>query len=91
IQTVVAARRRLSKASPAQRPVPLTALDSLTARLHWRGHFTQKLESEPELERRAFHPLHEAARPSTTADDPRLLAWAEGRTGIPFVDACMRS
>jgi deoxyribodipyrimidine photo-lyase len=51
----------------------------------------QKLESEPSLERRAFHPVHEAGRTVTAPDDPVLLAWAEGRTGVPFVDACMRS
>jgi len=27
----------------------------------------------------------------TAPDDPLLLAWAEGRTGFPFLDACMRS
>jgi deoxyribodipyrimidine photo-lyase len=66
-------------------------VDSLISRLHWRGHFMQKLESEPELEIRSFHPAHQAARVSTMPDDPLLEAWATGRTGIPFADACMRS
>jgi deoxyribodipyrimidine photo-lyase len=91
LQRVYAARQQLVAMPAPQRPVPVTAVQSLIARLHWRGHFMQKLESEPELERRAFHPLHEAARLSTPLDDPTLLAWATGRTGIPFVDACMRS
>ena len=64
---------------------------SLLSRLHWHCHFIQKLESEPELERRAAHPAAEAYRHRTAPDDPRLLAWAEGRTGLPFLDACMRS
>ena len=64
---------------------------SLLSRLHWHCHFIQKLESEPELERRAAHSAAEAARRSTAPDDPRLLAWAQGRTGLPFLDACMRS
>jgi deoxyribodipyrimidine photo-lyase len=84
--------RRLLSAMPAQvRPIPVTAIDSLVARLHWRGHFMQKLESQPDLERRAFHPIHETARRTTDPADPTLIAWATGQTGIPFVDACMRS
>ncbi len=71
--------------------IPGTAIDSLVSRLHWREHFTQKLESEPALERRAMHPMMQASRHPTAPDDPRLAAWAEGRTGLPFLDACMRS
>jgi deoxyribodipyrimidine photo-lyase len=85
------ARRDLAAMPPDLRPVPVTAIDSLVARLHWRGHFMQKLESEPDLETRSFHPAHQDARRSTSHDDPALIAWAKGRTGIPFVDACMRS
>jgi deoxyribodipyrimidine photo-lyase len=76
---------------PDRRSVPVTAIDSLTSRLHWRSHFMQKLESEPELEIRSFHPLHEAARRATPASDPALSAWRFGQTGFPFLDACMRS
>jgi deoxyribodipyrimidine photo-lyase len=91
LQRLYAARRTLVDAPPGLRAVPVTALDSLIARLHWRGHFMQKLESEPELEIRAFHPVHQGARTPTPSDDARLAAWATGRTGVPFVDACMRS
>jgi deoxyribodipyrimidine photo-lyase len=79
-------------ASPAERrAIPVTAVDSLISRLHWRSHFMQKLESEPNLEIRSFHPLHQQARIPTPPDDPTLEAWATGRTGVPFIDACMRS
>jgi deoxyribodipyrimidine photo-lyase len=91
LQLVYAARRALADTPPALRPVPVTALDSLVSRLHWRGHFMQKLESEPALEYRALHKMHETARHPTPADDAALAAWAAGRTGIPFLDACMRS
>jgi deoxyribodipyrimidine photo-lyase len=91
LQRLYAARRTLLDAPPGLRAVPVTAVDSLIARLHWRGHFMQKLESEPELEVRAFHPVHQGARTPTPSDDARLAAWATGRTGVPFVDACMRS
>ena len=86
-----AERRRLAALPAAERSLPLTALDSLTSRLYWQGHFVQKLESEPELEFRSLHPAAEARRRRTPDDDPHLAAWAAGRTGFPFVDACMRS
>jgi deoxyribodipyrimidine photo-lyase len=91
LQRLVTARDALLETPPAHRPVPVTAVDSLMARLHWRSHFMQKLESEPELEFRSLHALHDQARTPTAPDDPLLRAWATGRTGIPFVDACMRS
>ena len=57
-------------------------------RLHWHCHFIQKLESQPSLEHHELHPLTAGLRSS----NPELLqAWAEGRTGMPFVDACMRA
>lgn len=63
------------------------ALGSFTGRLHWHCHFLQKLESEPAIEHRSFHPAYEGLR-GCAAD--RLTAWSKGRTGWPFVDACMR-
>jgi deoxyribodipyrimidine photo-lyase len=91
LQQIFAARESLVEVPPECRTIPATALDSLISRLHWRGHFMQKLESEPELEVRSFHPVHQAARIATPSDDARLEAWASGQTGIPFIDACMRS
>jgi deoxyribodipyrimidine photo-lyase len=84
--------RALAAAMPWDvRPVPLKAVDALIARLHWHCHFIQKLEAEPQIEHRAQHPAFERARLTTAPDDAVLAAWAEGRTGFPFVDACMRS
>ena len=57
-------------------------------RLHWHCHFIQKLESEPALEFRDAHPAYAGLR---ATDPERLMAWSEGRTGWPFVDACMRA
>ena len=91
LQRLTETRDGLTALPPPHRPIPVTAIDSLISRLHWRGHFMQKLESQPDLQTRAFHPIHESARLQTAGDDPALLAWAEGRTGLPFVDACMRS
>ena len=84
-----AERAALSEIPPGERPVPLTAVDSLISRLHWHCHFIQKLESQPDMEVRSLHAAHEAAR---TPGAPAILeAWAAGRTGFPFLDACMRS
>ncbi len=65
------------------------ALRSFIARLHWHCHFIQKLESEPEIEYRPMARIFAELRPRR-ADSDRLAAWAEGRTGYPYVDACMR-
>ena len=64
------------------------SLQRFDERLHWHCHFIQKLESQPSLEHRELHPLTAELRSS---DPPRLAAWATGQTGLPFVDACMRS
>lgn len=61
------------------------ALKSFIGRLHWHCHFMQKLEAEPEIMAR----LYAGLRP-LPEDDALLTAFAEGRTGFPFVDACMR-
>ena len=91
VQRVERAGAELAAMEARERPIPIGAAQSLRSRLHWHCHFIQKLESEPELERRAAHPAAEAARVATAPDHPLLLAWGEGRTGFPFLDACMRS
>ncbi len=68
----------------------LGALRSFEARLAWRDHFMQKLEDQPGIEIRCLHSAYEDLRPRQP-DAARLAAWQAGETGIPFVDACMRS
>lgn len=65
------------------------ALASFESRLHWHCHFIQKLESEPAIEFEHVHAGYAGIRPDI-ADPVRLAAWRDGRTGWPFVDACMR-
>ena len=60
----------------------------LKSRLTWHCHFIQKLESEPEIEFKEFHPFFSGIR---IKNDFRLERWSEGKTGFPFLDACMRS
>ena len=63
-------------------------VNSFGSRLHWHCHFIQKLEDEPSIEFQDFHPLMRGIR---DLNQDHLQAWVEGRTGVPFVDACMRA
>jgi len=66
------------------------ALDSFSARLHWRCHFMQKLEDAPDIETRCMHRAYEGLREGDH-DPAHLAAWERGETGFPFVDACIRA
>lgn len=67
------------------------SLVALSSRLHWHCHFIQKFESESDME---FRPVNRGYLdlPRVTDDNQtkRLIAWQEGNTGIPMVDACMK-
>ena len=63
------------------------SLRSFKSRLHWRDHFVQRLETEPQME---FVPLNPAYADLPTPGDEHLDAWLAGETGWPLVDACMR-
>lgn len=65
------------------------SLKAFVGRLHWHCHFMQKLESEPEMEFRPVARSYANMRPAASSEFAR--AFAEGRTGFPFVDACIRS
>ncbi len=67
------------------------SISSFIARLHWHCHFIQKLEDQPEVESDNFHPAYNDLRPIGPNHVDRATAWISGRTGFPFVDACMRS
>ncbi|MFM8499028.1 MAG: deoxyribodipyrimidine photo-lyase/cryptochrome family protein [Chakrabartia sp.] len=87
-----AAERRLTAltlSSDKQRAGWAQSMRSFIARLHWHCHFIQKLESEPEIEHQPFARMYVGMRPQP-ADPAKLAAWAEGRTGYPFIDAAMR-
>ncbi len=95
ITAVATHRSRLSQMPAAERPDGfLQSLKSFEGRLHWHCHFIQKLESEPAIEHRNVNRGFDNLRNEgeLAADEQaRLTAWRTGRTGFPFVDACMRS
>ncbi len=62
---------------------------SFRSRLHWHCHFVQKLESQPAIEFAHFHRAYDAL--DRDADPTKLEAFVVGRTGYPFVDACLRA
>ncbi|SDN96980.1 FAD-binding domain-containing protein [Vreelandella arcis] len=66
------------------------SLRAFTSRLYWHCHFIQKLESEPSMEHQTLHPAMRGLR-ERDPDHPNLTAWKRGQTGVPLVDACMRS
>lgn len=72
-----------------QSSLPPRDKQAVLSRLHWHCHFIQKLETEPAIEFRSFHPLYQDLR--TPFENENLhQSWAFGQTGWPFVDACMR-
>ncbi|MEO0511037.1 MAG: deoxyribodipyrimidine photo-lyase [Verrucomicrobiota bacterium] len=70
--------------------IPKVAARAFLSRCHWHCHFMQKLESEPEIEFRAFNRACDDLR-CGELNVERLDAWKSGRTGYPFIDACIRS
>jgi deoxyribodipyrimidine photo-lyase len=86
---LLARQEEVRAMKPAARGSWLKSLRSFAGRLRWHCHFMQKLEDEPAIEfhnmNRAFDGLREGE-----FDAARFAAWAEGRTGYPMVDACMR-
>ena len=66
------------------------ALASFEARLAWRDHLGQKIEDDPDIEIRALDRATEGLRPRG-GEAGRLAAWERGETGVPFLDACLRS
>ncbi len=66
------------------------ALRTFENRLHWREHFMQKIEDEPEIEFHNFARSMDGMR-AESFNQSYFDAWANGQTGYPMVDACMRS
>ena len=66
------------------------SLSSFRSRLAWHCHFIQRLETEVTLDHLAMNPEIDKHM-GRTIDGAKFRAWAQGNTGWPFFDACMRS
>ena len=65
------------------------SLRSFRSRLAWHCHFIQKLYDEPEIEYQNMNRAYDGVR-ENDFNEQYHLAWKDGLTGYPFVDACMR-
>ncbi|MDX2173429.1 MAG: deoxyribodipyrimidine photo-lyase [Bacteroidota bacterium] len=64
------------------------ALTNFISRLHWHCHFIQKFEDECRMEfENANRAYDQLIKPK---NELYILAWQQGKTGIPIIDACMR-
>ena len=85
VQSLRRQRKKHTEDTPWSR-----SLRAFASRLHWHCHFIQKLESEPSIESQTLHPALRGLR-ERDPEHPNLIAWKRGQTGVPLVDACMRS
>jgi len=83
-------RKKEKTLNPTDGPF-LRSLSAFSSRMHWRSHFIQKLETEPQMETRDLCSAYQHLRrqPGDWNQD-YYNAWSTGTTGFPFVDACMR-
>lgn len=64
------------------------AYNQFLTRLHWNCHFIQKFEVDCDFEIACINPGYESLTKSNKTD--HIIAWQNGTTGYPLVDACMR-
>ncbi|HQR13472.1 MAG TPA: deoxyribodipyrimidine photo-lyase [Nitrospira sp.] len=85
---VHAALHTLAKGGQVSRPDVFTWMDELV----WREFFQQVLTAFPHVAEGPFKvkPGLPAPRPAGAERDQLFVAWCEGRTGYPIVDAGMR-
>ncbi len=65
------------------------SIHSFKKRLAWHCHFIQKLYDQPDIESENLHPLYNGLRENSFNFD-YYESWKKGKTGFPFLDACMR-
>lgn len=63
-------------------------LDAFTARLKWQAHFIQKFEMEHTMEDSSINKGFQLLKKAIS--QKYQIAWQEGNTGIPMIDASMR-
>ena len=66
------------------------SINAFKSRLRWRSHFIQKLEDQPNIESQNLHDAYNDIR-QAHFNEEFYVAWRDGKTGFPLIDACMRS
>ena len=89
-EVVKSVQSRRAQISAADGKTWTRNLSAFASRLSWRCHFAQKIEDRPNIETDAMHPAFRVV-PVADREDALFAAWAAGRTGYPFIDACMRN
>jgi deoxyribodipyrimidine photo-lyase len=79
------ASQRLLASLPPNQP---NSCDIFLSELIWREFYAQVLHNFPHVTRGAFRPEYD--RLAWSENEAHFLAWREGRTGYPIVDAAMR-
>ena len=75
---------------PQEQRLWRSAHRSFSGRLRWHCHFIQKLEDQPSIEFENLHPAYDSVR-TEAFNEEFFLAWQDGKTGFPMIDACMRA
>ncbi len=65
------------------------SLRSFKSRLAWHCHFIQKFYDLPSIEDTNFNSAFDGLR-ENSFNEKYFDSWKSGKTGFPFVDACMR-
>jgi len=63
-------------------------LDAFTSRLRWQAHFIQKFEMEHTMEKASLNKGYRKLKKDIS--EAYQIAWKNGQTGYPLIDACMR-
>ncbi len=63
-------------------------VDAFASRLHWQVHFVQKFEMEDVMEFESINKGYRRLKKNLSKS--YQIAWKEGKTGYPIIDACMR-
>lgn len=82
--------KRRTQLSPEEKKRLGRNLSAFGSRLAWRCHFVQKIEDQPAIETHCMHSAFEGIRVDEH-NEAYFQAWANGQTGYPFIDACMRN
>ncbi len=85
IKTIV---QRINKASTLIN-MERSSLNSFKKRLAWHCHFIQKIYDQPCIEFKNLHSSYDGLR-ENFFNESYFKSWMIGKTGFPFLDACMR-